>query len=185
MMKKIMLSIMVILIISTSVFAFDYRVEKVDPKAPEKISNMAVEILGALQWFGYAIAIGMIIYIGIRYVLSAANEKASLKQSSINYVIGAIIVASCTTIFPAIVGMFEKAPPVNQWDNCAKGEHVKGPPMEIVNVENIQTIWKCQVCDTVIETKFESTLKKDTDLTCEEMGGHKYIMVTERFNRLF
>ena len=39
------------------------------------------KILGAIQWIGYAFAIGMLIYIGIKYTMSAANEKADLKKS--------------------------------------------------------------------------------------------------------
>lgn len=55
-------------------------------------------VLGAIKWIGYAFAIGMLIYIGIKYMMSAANEKADLKKGLINYVIGAILVAATATI---------------------------------------------------------------------------------------
>lgn len=56
------------------------------------------KILGAIQWIGYAFAIGMLIYIGIKYTMSAANEKADLKRGLINFVIGAVIIAGAATI---------------------------------------------------------------------------------------
>ena len=56
------------------------------------------KILGAIQWIGYAFAIGMLIYIGIKYTMSAANEKADLKKGLINFVIGAVIIAGAATI---------------------------------------------------------------------------------------
>lgn len=73
------------------------------------ISNSASEpagkIIGAIQFIGYAIAIGMLIYVGIKYVMSSAQDKASLKNNLIRYVIGAIIVAGATTILPIITGL--------------------------------------------------------------------------------
>ncbi len=55
-------------------------------------------ILQAIQWIGYAFALGMLIYIGIKYTMSAANEKADLKKGLINFVIGAVIIAGAATI---------------------------------------------------------------------------------------
>ena len=56
------------------------------------------KVLGAIQWIGYAFAIGMLIYIGIKYMMSAANEKADLKKGLINYVIGAVLIAATSTV---------------------------------------------------------------------------------------
>ena len=60
--------------------------------------NAVQKVLGALQWIGYAFAIGMLIYIGIKYTMSAANEKADLKKGLINFIIGAVIIAGAATI---------------------------------------------------------------------------------------
>lgn len=64
-------------------------------------------ILGAIQWIGYAFAIGMLIYIGIKYTMSAANEKADLKKGLINYVIGAVLIATTATICGWIISFGE------------------------------------------------------------------------------
>lgn len=82
---------------------------KPNPSAPDGISPMVNTILSALMWIGYAIALGMLIYVGIKYVTSAANEKAELKRASINYVIGAIIIAAAVTICNWTVLFFQSA----------------------------------------------------------------------------
>lgn len=66
--------------------------------APGSGQAFANKILGFVQWVGYAIAIGMLIYVGIKYVMASANEKADLKNSLIKYVIGAVLIAGATTI---------------------------------------------------------------------------------------
>ena len=72
------------------------------PEEPEGMKARAEAILGAIQFAGYAIALGMLIYVGIKYVMSSANERADVKQASINYLIGAIIIAGAPTLFKII-----------------------------------------------------------------------------------
>ena len=60
--------------------------------------TVAGNILGAMQWVGYAIAVGMLIYIGIKYVMSAADERANLKGALVKYVIGAILIVAAVTV---------------------------------------------------------------------------------------
>lgn len=106
--KQLFLIIMmIILIIPNTIFAFASElIPEPKPWVPEDIATMASTILGVIQWAGYAIAVGMLLYIGIKYMMSAANEKANLKQVLINYFIGALIVAGVTTIFTGIVEFF-------------------------------------------------------------------------------
>ena len=61
-------------------------------------SGMVSSILGMIQWIGYAIAVGMLIYIGIKYVTASANDKAELKNAMVKYVVGAILIAAASTI---------------------------------------------------------------------------------------
>lgn len=60
-------------------------------------NDVASKILGAFQFIAYAIAIGMLIVVGIRYTMAAADEKASLKSSSAKYIIGAILIAGASS----------------------------------------------------------------------------------------
>lgn len=70
----------------------------------------ASNILGAMQWIGYAIAVGMLIYIGIKYTMSAADERANLKGSLVKYVIGAVLIASAVTVVGIVfnIGNYNK-----------------------------------------------------------------------------
>lgn len=72
--------------------------------------SMVSDILGFLQYAGFAIAVGMTIYAGMKYMMAAANEKAELKESSIRLVTGAIIVAGVSGIFPIVWNAFETLP---------------------------------------------------------------------------
>lgn len=69
------------------------------------LGNVASTVLQYVQWFGYAMAIGMLLYIGMKYMMASANEKADLKKGSINYVIGAILVAAASTIVGILAGI--------------------------------------------------------------------------------
>lgn len=98
-MKKIASVLLTLAMLATmvsSVFANSPEIGTVD--MTEYGGGAVNIILGAIQWIGYAFAIGMLIYIGIKYTMSAANEKADLKKGLINYVIGAVIIAGAATI---------------------------------------------------------------------------------------
>ena len=71
---------------------------EVTPNQPTGAGETVGTIVGMMQWVGYAIAVGMLVYIGIKYVMASADEKADLKQALIKYVIGAIIIVFATTI---------------------------------------------------------------------------------------
>lgn len=64
-------------------------------------------ILGVVSVIGYAFAVGMLLYVGIKYVMASANEKADLKKGSISYVIGAVIIFGAS----AIIGILEDLAP--------------------------------------------------------------------------
>lgn len=103
-MKKIvsmLLTVSILLTMGSMVFAGDV----IKPSVPgdNPFSSAGSTVLGYIQWFGYAMAVGMLLYIGIKYMMASANEKADLKKGSINYVIGAVLVFAAATI----VGMFK------------------------------------------------------------------------------
>ena len=105
-MKKVLVLMLIIMIIPTVIFASEggFVDFNTDPVAPAGLGEKTNTILGAMQYVGYAIAFGMLIYIGIKYVTSSANEKASIKQSVISYLIGILLIASVSTIFGLITG---------------------------------------------------------------------------------
>lgn len=73
--------------------------------AYDNISIIIGRVLNAASWFGYAIALGMFIYIGAKYTTSAANEKANVKQGLINYLIGAVLIACASLVADIVSGI--------------------------------------------------------------------------------
>ena len=50
------------------------------------------KVLGAVQYVGIFIAVGMLIYIGIKYVMAAPSEKGDLKKNLPTYIIGVVLI---------------------------------------------------------------------------------------------
>ena len=88
----------------TTVFALPSGLN-VNANSATEFNGIGSTVLGYIQWFGYAMAVGMLLYVGIKYMMASANEKADLKKASINYVIGAIIIAAATAIVSALVSI--------------------------------------------------------------------------------
>lgn len=62
-----------------------------------ELTPIAQGFLGVMQWVGYAIAVGSLIYLGIKYVLAAADEKATLKNAAWKYILGALLISGAVT----------------------------------------------------------------------------------------
>ena len=106
-MKNRILSILMTFMMILPCMAMAFTPFQTDPQEPTGLGTPVGKILGAIQLFGYAIAIGMLIYIGIKYMMSSANEKAELKQVSIYYIIGAIVIIASSTIFRMLTHFVE------------------------------------------------------------------------------
>lgn len=100
---------MLLMMITLPIHATDSIIsEKIEPSIEDgKIGNWVNQILGFIDFTCMAIAVGMIIYVGIKYMTSAANDKADLKGSAIKYLIGAIIIFSAPTLIKMIWGFAE------------------------------------------------------------------------------
>ena len=94
---------MLMVISSLSIVFADTVINPNMDKAKGKFAPIATNITGLVLFVGYGFAIGMLIYLGIKYVSSSANEKADIKKGAINYIIGAIIIVSATTLFSLLV----------------------------------------------------------------------------------
>lgn len=112
-MRNVLIKIFSIIAILMSVFAFSayfglnegyaaVSVTDLDPKLSGNIGTKAKtvseQILGIIQVVGSAIAIAMIIILGVKYMTSAPEEKANIKKSSFIYIIGAIFVFAASNI---------------------------------------------------------------------------------------
>ena len=59
-------------------------------------------LLGIIQFVGVAVALGMLIIIGIRYVAAPAEEKGKIKDTAIGYLFGAVCIFGATFLLRAI-----------------------------------------------------------------------------------
>ena len=66
------------------------------------ISTVVRTILGIIKWAGAAIAVGMLMFIGIKYVTASPDGKAEIKKTAIIYVLGAILIFSASAILGII-----------------------------------------------------------------------------------
>ena len=92
--------ILIFALLITSV-AFASTTEAKDDGGEQELSEIRTiigRILNVIAWIGYAISLGMIMIIGMKYMMSAANERAELKKGLVNYVIGVFIIVSASAI---------------------------------------------------------------------------------------
>ena len=61
-------------------------------------AKLANTVLSALMWLGIAIAVGMMIFLGIKYVTSSPDGKADLKKQLGVYILGLVFILGATTI---------------------------------------------------------------------------------------
>ena len=87
------------------VYASDSNSDSGSDKAYVEIQEKGTKILNAYLWFGYAISLGMVVFIGIKYMLGAADARASMKSAIVGWLIGAFIVFMATTIVGLILNI--------------------------------------------------------------------------------
>ncbi len=106
----VILAIVLLMSIGSTVFAADETTGIAGNFEPDTtaIANSSANgviktVLGALKWIGVAIAVGMLIFLGIKYVTSAPEGKANLKGQLGVYVLGFVFIVAATTV----VGILE------------------------------------------------------------------------------
>ncbi|MCL2859496.1 MAG: pilin [Oscillospiraceae bacterium] len=86
--------LLVVLTISTAVFAGFPNITSTDTVASGKLKTIGGMVLGIVKVFAVGVAIVMLVVIAIRYMTASPSERGELKKNMINYVIGALILFS-------------------------------------------------------------------------------------------
>lgn len=100
-MKKVLIMVMVfVMTLSISVFAYT---------APSVVSaggigNIDGIILGIFQTVGYIVAIAVLMFVGIKFMLASPAEKANIKGMMVPYIIGAVLIFAASSIIGIIEG---------------------------------------------------------------------------------
>ena len=108
--KKIISVIMTFVLVFTTLTVVNATgVIITDPISPDignpKMFSMTEQVLGMVYAVCLAVSFGMLIFVGIKYMMASANEKADVKNASIKYVIGAIVLLGATTLFNIIISI--------------------------------------------------------------------------------
>ena len=111
---KIVSSLLVIMFmigtISAPVLAFNYTDStgyspdgsKANTTVTDKAGSIMNTIIGVVQVIGIAIAVIMLIFVAIKYLTSAPNDKAEIKKHAVVYVVGAIVLFGASGILGII-----------------------------------------------------------------------------------
>ena len=67
------------------------------------INNISKEAITVIRIIGAGVALIMIAFVAMKYMIAAPGERADLKKSSIQFVIGAVIVFAATNILTLII----------------------------------------------------------------------------------
>ncbi len=105
---SIIMTIGILFAMSNIVFAGGLIPDPTPEMPSDKMNDMIGEVLGWVEAAGVAVATGMLMYVGIKYTLASANEKANLKAASIKYVIGALILLSLSGTFALVEKIMEQ-----------------------------------------------------------------------------
>lgn len=75
--------------------------------AAKSATSFGQKIIGAIQVIGVGIAVIMLLYIAIKYMIAAPSEKAEYKKTAISFSIGAVILFASTAILEVIKKLME------------------------------------------------------------------------------
>ena len=71
-------------------------------QAANSVTSFGRKVIGAIQVTGVGIAVLMLLYIAIKYLMAAPSEKADVKKTAVSYTIGATILFAAMAILELI-----------------------------------------------------------------------------------
>lgn len=73
-----------------------------------KVSKMAATILTSIRIIGLAVAVVMLLTVAMKYMTAAPGDKADIKKSAIQYIVGAVVLFGAVGIL-TIISKFSTA----------------------------------------------------------------------------
>ena len=71
-------------------------------QAANSVTKFGKNLIGAIQVVGVGVAVIMLLYIAIKYLIAAPSEKADFKKTAVNYTVGAVILFAAMGILGLI-----------------------------------------------------------------------------------
>lgn len=94
--------IIIIMVLSNTIYASDLTSGIDIPSGGQGLDEAGNKILGAVQVVGTIVSVGMLMIIGIKYMLASTEEKAEYKKTFWVYIVGAIFVFSIANLAEVI-----------------------------------------------------------------------------------
>ena len=105
-MKKLFSTLPTLLLAgSTCLAASDAGIPSFSPTQPDG-TDFVGDMLGVIQWIGIIVGVVMIIWVGIKYLMAGAGEKAKAKETLVPMLVGAALVILAPTIMNTVYGFF-------------------------------------------------------------------------------
>lgn len=104
--KALLIVIMIMLVVTSSVYATPISIVEGQIKAPSaglaQANKIRNRVLFIVQLVGSIIAVSMLIVLGIKYMTAAPDGKAEVKKQAIIYIVGAILLFGSVSIVEII-----------------------------------------------------------------------------------
>ncbi|MBO5004601.1 MAG: TrbC/VirB2 family protein [Clostridia bacterium] len=103
-----MIVVSVLLILAGNILASDFDVKGYIPSANPSASgvgsvkNFGGTILSIFQAVGTSIAVIMLVWLGIKYIMASPDGKAEIKKQAFAYVLGAVLLFGAVWLVPWI-----------------------------------------------------------------------------------
>lgn len=72
------------------------------------LETMGTKIFTAVSNVGVAVSVVVIAYIGVRYMIGSADEKAEYKKTMMPYLVGALLIFGASAIGKVVYTIFSK-----------------------------------------------------------------------------
>ena len=79
-----------------------------DTALSEPVQSVLGAVLSVVRIIGTGIAIIILAYIGMKYMMAAPGDRADFKKGAIQYVVGAIVVFGASNILAFLIPVIER-----------------------------------------------------------------------------
>lgn len=99
------MAMMLIMMISSVVFAASGMIPDADTgnQTAQTVKGIGGQIYGIFAAIGATVAVVILVWLGIKYVMASPDGKAEIKKQAFGYILGAALIFGASTILPAIV----------------------------------------------------------------------------------
>ena len=107
----IILTILMIFTITNTSQAIDFNPDKWAPNSTtsaqgaDRVLEIGNDIVGVIQLVGSFISVGVLVVLGIKYMMGSVEERAEYKKAMTPYLIGAVMLFAITNILAIIVNI--------------------------------------------------------------------------------